>query len=293
VSHNDQQTQNYRKMIVNKDEEKTPDASESSATDTATASASSATTDAANGSTSSPTGRAALLAIFKAKNADMTDEPDDESLMDWAHKGIGERDELEGRYNELNGSNERLASIVSEDPRFAQFIAMVAGGENLAFSLGKCFGNMIDNLDDESLEQLRSGQEEYKAKFQKVKDNFSAYENNLKAYAEENKLDPKMVERINDAILDLAESFIDRDISREVIELVHKGLDADEDKTAELEAAKLAGKNEAIDAMKGAKGSKSLLPDPNGVGTNKVIKKKPLFEEPKVISLAEALKDKE
>ncbi len=257
--------------------------------DASDASASSATTDAVI----APKGRAALLAIFKAKNADMTDDPDDESLMDWAHKGIGERDEYEGKYNELNGSNERLASIVSEDPRFAQFIAMVAGGENIAFSLGKCFGNMLDNLDDESLEQLRAGQEEYKARFQKVKDNFSAYESTLKAYAEENKLDPEMVERINDAILDLAEAFNDRAIPREVIEIVHKGLDYDETKEADLAAAELAGKNSAIDAMKGAKGSKSLLPDPNGVGTNKVIKKKPTFVEPKVVSLAEALQDKE
>jgi hypothetical protein len=256
--------------------------------DASDASASSATTDAVI----APKGRAALLAIFKAKNADMTDEPDDESLMDWAHKGIGERDEYEGKYNELNGSNERLASVVSEDPRFAQFIAMVAGGENLAFSLGKCFGNMLDNLDDESLEQLRSGQEEYKARFQKVKDNFSTYEATLKAYAEENKLDPEMVERINDTILDLAEAFNDRAIPREVIEIVHKGLDYDETKEAELAAAELAGKNSAIDEMKGVKGSKSLLPDPNGVGTNKEIRKKPVYE-PKVVTIAEALKDKE
>lgn len=240
-----------------------------------------------------PKGRAALLAIFKNKNPDMEEEPDDESLFDWAHKGISERDEYEGKYHELNGSNEKLASVIAEDPRFMQFIAMVAGGENLMYSLGKCFGNMLDNLDEESLDKLKAGQAEYAQRYQSVKDNFSKYENTLKTYAEEKGLDNEMVERINDAILDLAEAFNDRDIPREIIEIVHKGLDYDEDKTAELEAARLAGKNEAIDDMKGNKGSKSLLPDPNGSSTNKVIMKKPVMTERKIIPLGEAIKEKE
>lgn len=238
-----------------------------------------------------PKGKAAMMARYKKMNPDNADDPDDESLMDWAHKGLGERDEFEGKYNSLNGMNEKLASAVGESPRVAQFIAMIANGEDPMYSIGKVFGNLLDKLDDESLEKYKKGQDEFSARYKKVKDNFGAYEATLKKYAEKNKVDPEMIARINSAILDMAEAFSDREIPEEVIEIVHKGLEADENKDAELEAAKLAGKNEAIDELKGNKTSQPVLPDPNGVRTNKPVQKKAYT--PKNENLADAIKDKE
>lgn len=206
-------------------------------------------------------GRTAFLERYRTGNPDITDDPDDDTLYDWAGSGLTERDEIRGKYDALNGANEKLAAVVSQDPRFAQFISLIASGENIMYALGKTFGNLIDELDEEGLENLRSGQEEFKNRFNKVRDNFNTYESTLKAYAEENKLDENILADINDTILDLAEAFNDRAIPREIIEIVHKGLDYDNEKTAEIEAAKLAGKNEAIDAIKDKKAPVTSLPD--------------------------------
>ena len=103
---------------------------------------------------------------------------------------------------------------------------MIANGEDPMYSIGKVFGNLLDKLDDESLEKYKKGQDEFSARYKKVKDNFGAYEATLKKYAEKNKVDPEMIARINSAILDMAEAFSDREIPEEVIEIVHKGLEA-------------------------------------------------------------------
>lgn len=225
-----------------------------------------------------PRGRAAFLERYRTANPDITEEPDDDTMYDWGIKGLNERDELRGKYDALNGANEKLAAVVGEDPRFAQLIAMVANGENVMYALGKTFGNILDELDDESLENYRKGQDEFKARYNQIRDNFKSYENTLKAYGEENKLDEQTLMEINETILDLAEAFNDRAIPREVIEIVHKGLDYDEDKTAEIEAAKLAGKNEAIDAIKSKKVQTTPLPD---LGAGKTQPKKAGYMEPK------------
>ncbi|NDV46098.1 hypothetical protein D0T49_03460 [Paludibacter sp. 221] len=216
-----------------------------------------------------PRGRAAFLEAYKKYNPDIADEPDDDSLFDFGRIGLTERDELKGNYERINGANERLSAVISEDPRFAQFIAMVANGENLMYALGKTFGNLIDQVNDDQLEELRKGQEEYKSNFTRIKDNFNTYENDLKTYAEENGLDEEAINEINETILDIAEAFMERSISRDIIEIVHKGLDHDADKEAELEAARLAAKNEAIEEIKNKKQPADTMPDLTGQKSNK------------------------
>lgn len=210
-------------------------------------------------------GRNALMAMYKQQNPEMAEEPDEDSLFDFAGRGFSERDEYRGKYDALNGANEKLAQVVSEDPRFAQWVAMVADGENPLYALGKTFGNIIDELDDASLEQLRSGQEEFKNRFNQVKQNFSTYEADLKSYCESNGYDAERMNNINNAILDIAEAFNDREIPTDIIELVDKGLDYDNEKSALSEAEKLAIKNETIEGLKsGANKPASPLPDLQG-----------------------------
>lgn len=240
-----------------------------------------------------PKGRAAYLDLYKQHNPDMESEPDEDELFEHARKGYAERDELQGKYSSLNSSNEKLASVVSEDPRFAQFIAMVAAGENLMYALGKTFGNLVDNIDEDSLEELRKGQQEFSAKFAKVKENFNAYDTNLKAYAETNGLSPEMVEKIDNAIMDIAEAFNDRDIPTDVIELVHKGLDYDEEKQALGEAEALAIKNKTIDEMKGGGGKPvAVMPDVQGAKRQAERKQVPAFEDESYKPYSERLEKK-
>ena len=245
-----------------------------------------------------PRGRAAMLAMYKERNPETTDEPDDDALFDWAGKGYTQHDELKGKYDGLNSANEKLAAVLSEDPRFAKFIAMVANGENIMYALGSTFGNILDELSSEDLAELRKGQEEFKARFSTVKDNFNSYRASLKKFADENGLDEEMTDKIDDAINDIADQFADRIISPETIELVYKALnaetliaEAEAVSEAELDAAKAAGANEAIDAMKGKKNETSPVPDLGGSKGNKKTQK-PKYE-PKVETMADAFKEKE
>lgn len=216
-----------------------------------------------------PKGRAAMLARYKTQNPDMTDEPDDESLFDFAHAGLGKHDELKGKYDNLNGANDKLAAVISEDPRFANFIAMIGSGKKPLYALGKIFGNVIDQLDEEGTENLKKGQEEYSANFNQLKQNFEAYKANLKKYGEENNLDDATIQKINDIILDLSDAFMNWDITPEVIEGVFKMIDYDEDKSAMSEAEALAIKNKTIDEMKDGGGKPAVtLPDLNGSKQN-------------------------
>ena len=232
-----------------------------------------------------PKGREAYLAVFKSRNPDMEGDPDEDSLWDHASKGWSERDEMEGRYNELNGLNSKLAENIAGDPRFAQFVAMVANGEPLMYSLGKCFGPLLDQLSDEHLEEMQKGQSEYAAGYDKIKGNFAQYKADLKKYGEENGLDEEMLNKIDDAIMDLAEAFNDRVITPEIIDIVYKGLDSENLQ----QAANIAGKNEAIDDMKG-KGGESPVPDLGGRRTKTDATPKLVTEDDdKYVPLSESL----
>ena len=232
-----------------------------------------------------PKGRAAYLAVFKSRNPEMTEEPEDDAMWDHAGRGWQERDEMEGRYNELNGLNTKLAENIAGDPRFAQFVAMVANGEPLMYSLGKSFGPLIDQISDEHLEELQKGQADYAAGYDKIKGNFSQYRTDLQKYCEENGLDEEMQNKIDDAIMDLADAFNDRAIGTDIIDIVYKGLDSENLQ----QAANVAGRNEAIDESKG-KGGESPVPDLGGKKTNPSGYVKPY--EPKLKTAAQSFVDK-
>lgn len=223
-------------------------------------------------------GRGAFMKRYRDAHPDIEDDPDDDILFDYAGSAFSERDELKGRYDSLNGANEKLAQIIGEDPRFAQFIAMVANGEDLWYALGSTFGDIINNLDEESLGKLQEGQSDYKNRYKQMQDNFSNFEKRLSDYGKANGLSEENVNDIKNTILDLADMFNTGDISEEMFEMVYKGIDYDTDKTAEIEAAKLAGRNEAIVDQKNRKTS-TPLPDMGGDRVAPRPPSRPVFEE--------------
>ena len=216
----------------------------------------------AGGATDAPMkGRAAFLEKLRALDAELQDDVSDDDLFDRAGGFLNERDEIRGKYEALNASNAQLAAVVSESPEVAQFVSMLGNGEHWIYAIGKSFGNLLENLDDDTLEQYNAGKEEFKKQFTKMRENFSAYKENLKKYGEEHGLSDDQLADINNVILDIAEALNTGDIPMEVIDNVYKGMDYDNEKTAEIEAAKLAGKNEAIDEIKGKKSAPTPLPD--------------------------------
>lgn len=209
-------------------------------------------------------GREAFIEKYRGYHPDSPEELDDEDLWKYAGAGLGERDEYQGKYNSLNSANEKLAQVVGEYPEIAQFISMIANGESPLYAIGKSFGDMADKFDEQSLEEFRKGQEEYRTEVQKIKTNIDNYKTTLTNYAEKNGLSEEDVANINNTILDVAEALRTGDINEEVIDNVWKGMDYNSAVTANLDAAKLAGKNEAIEDIKSKKQAGGGMPDVNG-----------------------------
>jgi hypothetical protein len=234
-------------------------------------------------------GRAAFIERYRGYHPDLEEDPDDDTLFDYAGKGLTERDEWQGKYNKLNGSNETFAAAVSKDPRLAQFVAMIGAGENVFFAMGKSFGNILNELDDESLEKLREGQGEYQKRYETIKSNFQGYEERLRAYVEKNQLPAEAAEQINNVILDIAEALNEGDIPEEVIDNVWKGIDHDEARQAEIEAAKLAAKNEAAEDQKRMRSQATALPDLSGTKSQPRSQMPSLPDEEKYTPYADSL----
>ncbi len=207
-----------------------------------------------------PTHRESFLEHYRKANPDFEGDPDDEHLWEHAIGTISERDDYKGKYDELNGANEKLAETVSKNPRVAQFVSMLSHNEDPLYAIGKSFGNLIDELDEDSLEKLRKGQAEYNERYNKIKNNFSTYETTLKEYGKENGLSEEDLSKVNETIMDIAEALNEGNIPKEVIDNVWKGMDYDSQKEAELEAVKLAERNKTIEEIKDKK-KKSPLPD--------------------------------
>lgn len=205
-------------------------------------------------------GRNALLKRFRDANKDFTGDPSDDDLYDYAETAFGERDDYKGKFEGLNTANEELARVISQEPMVARFIGMIANGAHPMYAIGKCFGDIIDTLDEDSLEELQKGRKERTDRANQVRTNFQTYGETLKKYLADNKLSEEDGTRINDTILDIAEALVNGNIGVEIIDSVYKGLDYDNMREDEVNAAKLAGKNEAIDEIKEKRGGGNLLP---------------------------------
>lgn len=226
-------------------------------------------------------GRGAFVERYRKAHPDLTDDPNDDDMWDYGLRGWDERDEISGKYDVLNGANEELAKAVGKEPRTAKFIAMIANGEDPLYALGSSYGNLIDELDEDSLDMLREGQKDYNAHYESIRKNFGTYKETLKSYGEENGLSEEDLEKINDTILDIADALNEGSIPMEVIDNVWKGMDYDSDKSAQMKAAELAGRNGAMDEMRDKKRKQAgALPDIKGGKTNtKRVATPPKFDD--------------
>jgi hypothetical protein len=224
-----------------------------------------------------PSKRDAFVAMLREYDPEIGEsDPEDDYLFDYAQRGLMEHREMKGKYDAVNQANEKFAQVISGDPKVAQFIALIANGENPWYALGKTFGNMVDQLDEESLDKLKQGQAEYTSGIESMRKNFAEYEKTLQAFVEEKELTEEDASNINNCILDIADALNSGDISREVIENVWNGMDKEAASAAEIEAAKLAAKNEAIEDIKNRRSKTSTLPDMGGSSTKSTAARKPM-----------------
>lgn len=206
-------------------------------------------------------GRDLFIEKYRGYHPDSPDEMNDDDLWNYAESSLSERDDYAGKFNQLNEANEKLAQVVGEHPEVAQFLSMISHGEPPLYAIGKSFGDIESQLDDESLEQMRKGRDEYRAGIQRIKENLDRYKTTLKSYGQTNGLSDEDLGKVNDVILDIAEALREGDIPEELIDSIWKGMDYEAATTANVEAAKLAGKNEAIEDIKNRKQDNHMPPD--------------------------------
>jgi hypothetical protein len=210
-----------------------------------------------------PRGRAAILARYRESNPNSGDEVDDEALWEYAHSG---HSDLEGKYNQLNGANKRLAELVSNDPKLAAVLSMIAGDnpKSFPYAVGSVYGKDFLDVDLEEFEagyaeNLKQLAESRKLQAEAEK-NIGDSVRNIETYASENGLSEEQRKGLYDGIMDFAENLLMGKIPDELIDLVYKGLNYDRDVQEAADTGFVEGKNEKISPAMKSKTDNTLPP---------------------------------
>lgn len=195
-------------------------------------------------------GRAAWLDRYRKDNPDLGEVVDDEDLFEYANGGYSDK---ESKYDQLNEANGRLAELMSNDPKLAAALTMVAGKnrKSLPYAIGSVFGK--DWLDGD-LEEFEAGyQENLKRLAESEKLQAEATKNieksmeSIEKYVSDNQLSEEDASQLNENIVMFAENLLMGIIPPELIELVHKGQSYDQDIESAMDTAAVEAKNERIE----------------------------------------------
>jgi hypothetical protein len=195
-------------------------------------------------------GRAAWQDRYRKDNPGAGDEVDDESLFEYANAGYSD---IENRHNKLNGANSRLVELVAADPRLGAALSMVVGEDkkSLPYAMGSVYGKdwVEDDLEEfekgyqENLKQLA---ESRKLQEQAAKNTESSI-GHIEKYVKDNKLSPEEAAALNESIVVFAENLLMGVVPPELIVLLHKGLNYDQDVKDAIDTGAVQARNERID----------------------------------------------
>jgi hypothetical protein len=228
-----------------------------------------------------PKGRASALEAYRRANPEVQDDPDDDALHDFQNNRYSE---LEGRHNELNGANTRLAELVSKDPRLAAVLSMIAGEKPKSFpyAVASVYGKEPFEMEGDALNEFEAGYQENlqrlseseKTREQALK-NLSEYESTLAGYVKDRGLTDGQQSEIHNGIMTLADNLLMGIIPAEIIDLVYKGLNYEKDVQEAADTGFVEGKNDVIDARLKKPESRAIPDLGNGSGAGKNIPRKP------------------
>ena len=212
-------------------------------------------TDAADSSSSeqsAPRGRAAYKARYKQNNPDASDDVDDDTLYDDALSSLTD---AQSKYNELAGSNKRLAEIVVKDPKAGAILSMMAGedGKSMAYAIAKVFGDDFKNLEGDDLEEFEKGYKEHleqvdadKKAIEEANVNIAQFYTDLTTFVDDEKLSQTEADKLHDAISEYAVGILNGKIPKEFIDFLWKGINYDKDVESAAKAGEIEGKNTVI-----------------------------------------------
>ena len=195
-------------------------------------------------------GRAAWIDRYRKGNPNAGEEINDEDLFEHAN---GAYSDMEGKYNQMNGANSRLAELVSKDPRMGAALSMVAGKDkkSLPYAMGKVYGK--DWIEGD-LEEFESGYQEHLqqlANSKKLQEeavgNTEKSIQSIEKYISDNQLSEEDAVGLNENIVVFAENLLMGIVPPELIELVHKGMNYDQGIQEAIETGAVEGRNERIE----------------------------------------------
>jgi len=219
-----------------------------------------------------PQGRDSLAEAYKADNPE-SGEPDDNSLYDYANTRHAN---LQKKYDDLNGANVRLADLVSKDPRLGAVLSMISGDKPKSFpySVASVYGKEPFDLSGDDLDEFEKGYQENLAQLANSKKeqedamkNIETYNKTLDDFAKENSLTPDQKSEVHSGIMQLADNILMGNISKDLIDLVYKGLNYEKDVQDAADTGFVEGKGEVVKAKMKEKTTPGAIPDfGNGTG---------------------------
>ena len=197
-------------------------------------------------------GRAAYKARLKERKPDLPDDIGDDDLFDDALLSLSD---TQSKYDELVGSNKRLAEMVSKDPKLAALLTMVSSDnpKSIQYAVGKLFGRDLLEADDEGLEDFEKGYQEHlqvlaldREALEEASKNIETYQRTLDKFGKANGLKEDALDMLGEAVEKLAVDVLKGNISESFIEFVWKGLNYEKDVVDAAAAGEAEGKSKRI-----------------------------------------------
>ena len=197
-------------------------------------------------------GRAAYKARLKERKPDVPDDIGDDDLFDDALSSLSD---TQSKYDELVGSNKRLAELVSKDPKLAALLTMIAGDnpKSIQYAVGKLFGRDLLEADDEGLDEFEKGYQEHlqglsrdREALEEASKNIETYQRTLDKFGKSNGLKEDALDLLGDAVEKLAVDVLKGNISESFIDFVWKGMNYEKDVEDAAAAGEAEGKNKVV-----------------------------------------------
>ncbi len=175
----------------------------------------------------------------------------------------------ESHYKRLYDDQERLCKLFMSNPRIGAFISDVAGGEDVLVACVRYFGkDMLNCADDEGLmNEVRKANDEYTARMSRfneldaqMRENLQRSTRSMERFQAEKGMSDEEFERYLDRVYHLCNHVFMGELNEEVLGLLFKGLNYDQDLSCAEREGEVRGRNARITFEKRDRRGDSLPP---------------------------------
>ncbi len=213
-----------------------------------------------------------LLAERMSKQYPSLQFDDDGALFDALEEYDAYR---EARYERLANDQGKLSKLFIANPRLGAFISDVVGGEDVLVACVRYFGrDMLDCAGDEVLmNKVRKANDEYMARMSRfneldaqMRENLQRSTRSMERFKAEKRMSDEDFERYLDRVYHLCNHVFMGELNEEVLSLLFKGLNYDQDLSCAEHEGEVRGRNARISMEKRERRGDSLPPLRGGKG---------------------------